>query len=190
MTVDPDMQSLSFNGEKVAVCMCSGCGAMGIRRIESSQIPHNCGCVLTPKIVTNSAHGRVYAYALAEGRAGDPDPWLPAAEMDPHGTDAHEPGAKLDAGKTRAALMTQGFGLALLDVAAVTTYGAQKYTPSGWEYVPDADTRYMDAAFRHLLCREKDSFDADSGHLHLSHAIWNLLAVLELRLRAYPGDVP
>lgn len=51
-------------------------------------------------------------------------------ERDPNGIDPHKPGAKLDAGKERVGLMLSGFARALLRVAAVTTYGANKYTPN------------------------------------------------------------
>lgn len=109
-------------------------------------------------------------------------------EHDPHGTDPHAPGAKLDAGKPRAWLMASGFSRALAEVAGVTTKGVEKYTPRGWESVPDGSERYMDAAFRHLLALGRgEERDADTGCLHKAQAAWNLLASLELDARARSG---
>ena len=85
----------------------------------------------------------------------------------------------MDQGKTRAALVLQDFGPALLRVADVGTFGAEKYTPHGWLSVPDGEARYLDAAMRHLL---KRGDDPDSGIDHLAHAAWNILAALTLRV--------
>lgn len=110
-----------------------------------------------------------------------------STESDPTGRSPHEPGAKLDAGKIRAWLCIGSFAHALAEVAAVTTYGAQKYTPNGWKSVPDATERYMDAAMRHLLAHGRGELvDADTGLAHLAHAAWNLLAVMELGKKAAP----
>jgi len=43
------------------------------------------------------------------------------------------------------------FGRALLAVAEVGTFGADKYTRGGWVSVPDGVDRYTDALYRHLL---------------------------------------
>lgn len=104
-------------------------------------------------------------------------------DTDPHGIDQHAPGAKLDAGKPRVGLMLDGFALALMEVAKVTTYGAGKYTPSGWESVPDGEARYKDALLRHLLQSGHEELDPESGLPHLAHCAWGALALLELHLR-------
>lgn len=93
-------------------------------------------------------------------------------------------GVKHDAGKPRAGLMLLDFARALEAVAEVTTFGAQKYSPSGWRSVPDAEARYTDALVRHLLAwKQADGeVDEESQLLHLAHAAWNALAVLELEL--------
>lgn len=65
-------------------------------------------------------------------------------EKDPHGIDPHEPGAKLDAGKTTAALLLD-FPYALEAIAEVAIYGVRKYSRSGWRAVPDGINRYADA---------------------------------------------
>jgi hypothetical protein len=105
-------------------------------------------------------------------------------EADPTGRDPHQPGAKLDAGKSRAWLCISGFANALEAVAQVTTAGAAKYTPGGWVCVPDGQERYMDAFARHSLAMARgETHDADTGCLHHAQAAWNLLAALELQLR-------
>lgn len=106
-------------------------------------------------------------------------------DKDPYGKSQHEPGAKLDAGKIRAGLMVNGFRRALLEVAKVTTYGTAKYTPNGWQDVPDGEASCTDAMFRHLLAGEER--DPESGLLHAAHAAWNALAILELKLRRCEG---
>lgn len=106
-------------------------------------------------------------------------------ELDPHGKDPHAPGAKLDSGKPRHWLMLSGFSRALQAVGDVTSVGALKYTPNGWAEVPDGIERYMDAFARHALqFGAGEVFDADTGTRHKAQMIWNLLASLELELRA------
>lgn len=110
-------------------------------------------------------------------------------QSDPHGKDAHSPGAKLDSGKSKTGLMISGFANAIASVAEVTTYGAAKYTPNGWVTVPDGIDRYTDALYRHLLLSVHQEKDQESNLDHLAHACWNLLAIYELTLRrAYEND--
>ena len=93
-------------------------------------------------------------------------------------------GTKHDQGKPMVGLMLTDFSRALEAVASVTTFGAGKYSPSGWLGVPEAERRYTDALCRHLLADLRgEATDAESGQPHLAHAAWNVLAVLELRLR-------
>jgi hypothetical protein len=103
-------------------------------------------------------------------------------EKDPNGIDAHLPGAKLDAGKVMAGVLSD-FSLALIAVAEVGTFGANKYSRGGWQSVPDGEVRYFDAGWRHLLKRRHEDYDVDSGLLHDAHRAWNVLAELELKLR-------
>ncbi|MEY2689287.1 MAG: Curvibacter phage [Pseudomonadota bacterium] len=106
------------------------------------------------------------------------------AEADPNGLDAHTPGAKLDAGKPRCALVLGGFARALLEVCKVGTYGAVKYTPNGWTRVDNGVERYDDAGLRHWLTEKTGQpADADTELLHASHQAWNALARLDLMLR-------
>ena len=99
------------------------------------------------------------------------------------GLGAHDPGAKLDAGKPRVGLMLSGFPRALLKVAEVTTFGALKYSDNGWQQVDGGVSRYDDAKGRHLLYGYIEDIDADSGLEHLAQDAWNALAKLELKLR-------
>ena len=103
-------------------------------------------------------------------------------EKDPNGVDPHTPGAKLDDGKVMASLL-EGFGLALLAIAEVGTFGAKKYSLNGWEKVEDGKTRYKNAKWRHLLEGYLCEYDKESKLLHKAHEAWNTLAELEFILR-------
>lgn len=107
-----------------------------------------------------------------------------AVEADPNGLHPNSPGAKLDAGKVRPALVLGGFARALWAVAEVGTYGATKYTDNGWVEVPDGENRYDDADLRHWL-KEKmgQKCDVDTNYLHAAHEAWNALARLDLYIR-------
>jgi hypothetical protein len=105
-------------------------------------------------------------------------------EKDPNGKEAKEPGAKLDAGKVRANLVLRDFAGALMAVAKVGTFGANKYSDSGWINVPDGYDRYSDAMVRHYLMEEREACDKDSELWHQAHLAWNALARLELLIRA------
>lgn len=106
-------------------------------------------------------------------------------ERDPNGLNAKEPGSKLDSGKspvTRGALAY--FPRALLEVAKVSDYGANKYSWKGWQHVKDGINRYGDALARHILYEEiHGEYDPDTSLLHAAHTAWNALARLELILR-------
>ncbi len=107
------------------------------------------------------------------------------AEIDPNGRDQHQPGQKLDANKNRLGLVHRDFSLAIEQVGRVATFGAKKYTPSGWVGVPEAVERYTDALYRHLNAHDRGELvDQDSGLSHLGHACWNALALCELSERS------
>src|SRR5690606_41842045 len=72
-------------------------------------------------------------------------------ERDPNGIDPREPGAKLDAGKVHPSLILSDMARALLAVAEVGTFGANKYSDGGWQYVQDGIKRYSDAKDRQRL---------------------------------------
>ena len=104
-------------------------------------------------------------------------------EVDPNGLAPHTPGAKLDQGKNRLSLVLMDFASALIEVGKVGTYGAMKYTDHGWVSVPQAEQRYTDALFRHLLAEGNGEMkDPDTQLLHAAHAAWNALARLRFIL--------
>lgn len=103
-------------------------------------------------------------------------------ETDPTGRPANAPGAKLDAGKPDVGLLFEAFPCALMEVAKVATYGAEKYTRGGWKEVPDGVKRYKAAMGRHILKGEIETFD-ESGLMHQAQIAWNALATLEMMLR-------
>lgn len=103
-------------------------------------------------------------------------------ERDPNGVEPHAPGAKLDDGKPEADLL-QDFGLALMAVAEVSTYGKRKYSRGGWLHVADGFNRYSAAMMRHWFKESVEEYDADSDLLHAAQVAWNALARLELMLR-------
>jgi hypothetical protein len=104
-------------------------------------------------------------------------------EADPNGLNVHAPGAKVDAGKNRLGLVLLDFSLPLIEVGKVGTFGANKYSDSGWMQVPNAESRYTDAMFRHLFKEAAgEVYDTDSGLLHSAHAAWNALAILHFKL--------
>lgn len=111
-------------------------------------------------------------------------------ERDPHGIPADAPGAKLDKGKARVDLVFDGFPMALLAVAEVARFGADKYSEHGWLSVPDGIRRYTAAMDRHRLAEAySGDHDVQSGQLHAAHLAWNALARLELMLRADDTEV-
>ena len=99
-------------------------------------------------------------------------------------TDLHVPGAKDDKAKPMAGVLLD-FSRALQTVVEVGTYGAKKYTRTGWATVPEGSQRYLDAMMRHLLAMDvdPDGLDPETGLPHLAHVAWNALAVLELQAR-------
>ena len=71
----------------------------------------------------------------------------------------------------------------LTAVIGVGTFGARKYTPRGWRYVPDGKDRYRNALARHVVhILEGEDIDRESGHPHKSHIAWNALAWATLNI--------
>jgi hypothetical protein len=91
-------------------------------------------------------------------------------------------GTKHDSDKPRFSLVPR---LALSAVVGVLEYGAKKYAPENWREVPDARTRYFDAAHRHLgAWWAGETHDPESKQHHLGHALCCLLFLLELELES------
>jgi hypothetical protein len=89
-------------------------------------------------------------------------------------------GYKHDGGKPMAGILKE-FNLSLMEVAKVGTFGAKKYERRSWSTISDAEQRYEDALWRHLLADE--DIDPESGLNHLAHIIWNAMALLQLNIR-------
>lgn len=110
-------------------------------------------------------------------------------EQDPNGIASHVPGAKLDAGKPRPALVMKGFARALKEVVKIGTFGAKKYSDNGWEQVPNGYERYSDAMMRHWLDEAAgENLDPQSQLMHAAHFAWNALATLELLIRKQEAE--
>lgn len=93
------------------------------------------------------------------------------------------PGRKDDSGKAPWTLLMRGCGKALSQVVAVLQFGALKYAPDSWQRVPDAETRYRDALYRHLAEIEQhgsQSVDPETDLLHWSHVACNAMFLLHL----------
>lgn len=90
----------------------------------------------------------------------------------------NEVGQKFDQGKPMMGAIPPRAELA---VARVLTFGAKKYSRGNWAHVDDADTRYMDAALRHINAhRRGEHVDSETGESHLAHAICCLMFMLDM----------
>lgn len=151
--------------------MSSKCEYCGARNLFSCHLPSPC---VNPKSVHYQS-------------VSSPEEW-DNLEKDPLGTPQHSPGAKLDSGKTRIALVLSGFADAFEAVSKVGTDGAVTYSEMGFLDVPEGGKRYLDAALRHLLKHLQGvEIDPKTGHLHLSHFAWNALAVLQFHINGDSG---
>lgn len=92
----------------------------------------------------------------------------------------HRPsGSKHDSGKPLMGAVPPN---ALLAVARVLTFGAEKYGRDNWRQVESAETRYLDAALRHINAYQRgEAVDPESGESHLAHAVCSLMFMLELQ---------
>ena len=70
------------------------------------------------------------------------------------------------------------------DIVRVQQYGAKKYTPNGWQTVPNGVERYISAAFRHMSSFQQGQvLDTESGLPHLTHALCSLMYAHYLQKR-------
>jgi hypothetical protein len=82
-------------------------------------------------------------------------------------------GVKHDEDKPKFSLMKPD---ALMEMVAVLTYGAKKYSPDNWKHLENARQRYFDAANRHLWqWYGGEERDPESGLHHLAHAMSSLM---------------
>ena len=85
-------------------------------------------------------------------------------------------GRKDDGGKPRWSLVPLA---AMQQVIAVLEYGARKYDIDNWKKVAEPDTRYYDAAMRHMTAWQEGEYrDQESKLPHLAHAACCILFLL------------
>lgn len=89
-------------------------------------------------------------------------------------------GRKYDSGKVRYGLLPLK---ALKEVSEVLTFGAVKYGDNNWRLVDNLESRYFDAAMRHLLDWKSGNLtDKESNKHELAHSICCLMFILEKQL--------
>lgn len=104
---------------------------------------------------------------------------IPAFEPFISVEDAPTTGSKHDSGKPLMGAVPPN---ALLAVAKVLTFGAEKYGRDNWRLVKNAEARYLDAALRHINAYQRgEAVDPESGESHLAHAVCSLMFMLELQ---------
>lgn len=87
-------------------------------------------------------------------------------------------GVKHDEDKPKFSLMKPD---ALMEMVAVLTYGAKKYSPDNWKMLENARQRYFDAANRHLWqWYGGEKLDPESGLHHLAHAMSSLMFLIQM----------
>jgi hypothetical protein len=92
--------------------------------------------------------------------------------------DAREKGMKFDNGKLDYTLVPWD---GMDEVVKVLEFGAKKYARDNWKKVENADTRYLAAAFRHLIHHNNgEAADPETGISHLAHATCCMLFLLAL----------
>jgi hypothetical protein len=95
-------------------------------------------------------------------------------------------GVKHDSEKNRYDLIPPH---ALDEFVRVLTFGAQKYSPDNWRFVPEAERRYFAAAQRHLWAFKRgEIYDPESGIHHIAHAITSLSFLYELKYANQSGN--
>lgn len=99
-----------------------------------------------------------------------------------------ERGLRYNAGKARLDLVTPS---AMLAIAEVASFGAQKYLPRNWEKGMPYGESYA-SCLRHLFAWwNGEDTDPESGVNHLNHALWNIAALIEFeRLRKANRPAP
>lgn len=116
--------------------------------------------------------------------------------LDDHRTDKHKVTEalkestsqfnKADGGKSNPLLIEVDLARALAVVNRVLDYGAEKYERAGWKKVEPE--RYDAAARRHRRDRDMgQTFDDESGLIHLAHEACNLLFQIEMHIERNPG---
>jgi len=92
--------------------------------------------------------------------------------------EAAEKGMKFDSGKLDYTLVPWH---GMDEVVKVLEFGAKKYARDNWRFVEHAHTRYLAAAFRHIIKYNEGEFvDQETGLSHLAHATCCMLFLLDL----------
>lgn len=85
-------------------------------------------------------------------------------------------GRKDDSAKRRYSLLPTGTVNSVVDVLE---FGSKKYADNNWQKVPNAKTRYYDAALRHIDAWFNGEIkDSETGLPHLAHAICCLMFLM------------
>jgi hypothetical protein len=89
-------------------------------------------------------------------------------------------GKKYDGEKPRMYLLPPK---AIVEVARVLTFGAQKYDEDNWKKLDNLQNRYTGAALRHIFASmDGEDLDPETEYYHEAHAICCLLFKLEAKL--------
>ena len=89
-------------------------------------------------------------------------------------------GIKYDGEKPRMHLLPPK---AIIEVAKVLTFGANKYDEENWKKLENLQSRYTSGALRHIFAHmDGEDLDSESNVSHLAHAICCLLFKLEIEL--------
>ena len=89
-------------------------------------------------------------------------------------------GIKYDGAKPKMNLLPPK---AILEVAKVLTFGAEKYGAENWKELEDLQNRYTAGALRHIFAHmDGEQLDPETGLSHMAHALCCLLFKLEIEL--------
>ena len=89
-------------------------------------------------------------------------------------------GIKYDSAKPRMNLLPPK---AIMEVAKVLTFGAEKYDAENWRKLDDLQNRYTAGALRHIFAHmDGEQLDPETNLSHLAHALCCLLFKLEIEL--------
>lgn len=101
-----------------------------------------------------------------------------------------EQGKKYDSNKPMAGTVIRVFPQAIMAIGAVIKEGAKKYpNPNNWKLNDHIEERYFDSLIRHMCKHFSGQVkDEDTGLLHLIHAAWNSIAILEKYLIDHPDE--
>lgn len=76
------------------------------------------------------------------------------------------------------------------EAVKVFTFGAKKYGINTWQNLPNGFERYRAAFLRHMVAHLKgEVLDRESGLLHLSHCLWNSIAMLHVYMRDHKDTI-